>query len=172
MFEDAGLLYALRQYPGIPRRGPAGRTKVILADPALLQCMIQGQPGRIGADATRGQLLETVVATHLQAFAKYRSGHVTYWGTVENDVDFVLTIGLETVPVQVTASKSYDTKDGADIRLFLRRHRKRTATGLVLYNGVERDVPVEGRGGVIALRSLPNYLVHLARGSVPPVGAG
>jgi len=47
---------------------------------------------------------------------------------------------------------------------FLNVHKRRASTGLLLYNGPERDLPVSKDGPIVACRNLAIYLQHLSQG--------
>jgi predicted AAA+ superfamily ATPase len=167
LLNESGLVQSLKLYPGTSRRGIGGSPKIILADPALLCAAFSGAGTFVVDEEMEGRLLESVVGAHLASFVKLKKGNLTYWRRGKHEVDFVLEIGNETIPIQVTRSKNIDPADMIGFAMFSQQHRKKATTGLLLYMGQETDRMVGTRKPmVVSCRNLALYLRHISQGII------
>jgi len=157
---DTGLIVILKPYPGVSRRGLAGMPKVLLSDPALYRAAMQPVSPIIKPEV-EGRLLETVIAQHILSLCRKSGGALSYWRKGDLEVDLVLELGSEVIPIGITRSRRVEKEDVAPLAAFLATHRKQSSTGLFLYHGVEKDISLEKGSGMVACRHIANYTTHL-----------
>lgn len=91
-----------------------------------------------GQAAPEGAHLENLVLQDLLAWRDARLGHaeVLYWRTtVGDEVDFVLEVGDQLLPVEVKASRRPGLADIAGLRTFHSEYGEKTRPGLLLHDG-------------------------------------
>jgi predicted AAA+ superfamily ATPase len=166
LIEETGLLLILKPYPGLSRRGLGGLPKLILADPALYHAAMRPLSLTLKPE-TEGQLLESIVAEHCASAARVLGGMLSYWRKGPLEVDLVLEIGGEAIPIGITKSARFERRNAEPLAAFLRAFPKKSSTALFLYTGEERDIPLREAHGMIACRHVAGYLAHLSQTSIP-----
>ncbi len=114
------------------------RTKRLVKSPKLYWSDTALAMHISGSHVAEGPHLENLVLGDLLAWrdTHERRAEILYWRTSRGEeVDFVLEIGEQLVPIEVRATSRPSLRDAANIRLFRQEYGSAARTGLLLHTG-------------------------------------
>src|SRR3989338_376208 len=147
-FKDSYLLDLLFSYTKKHRRGPRQLKKGYIVSPNFT-CALHGMNEfNLINNPVMGHLVETEVFNHL------RQHHpISFWNSKGKEVDFLLSLQKELLPIEVKYTNRLRKEDLADT-LFLMKKKKLSA-GLVITKHIFDSVTVDGK----RLYMIPAWIV-------------
>lgn len=145
LLEVSCLAVTLRAYSPSHSRRLIKAPKLHLTDSGVA-CHLCGivDTVQLEGSAQLGQLFETAVLHHLQAFVPELSGvgEITYWRTARGEeVDFVVETPGRLLPIEVKTTRSLGTRDLRGLAAFLAEYPGLAPFGVVLHAGDEWFTP-------------------------------